>query len=176
MRQKSDKRHGVCKWVHISTYNKINSNVTIRINKGIAKSRAILHARVHTLSHSKVDSNVTIHSVENPCIAMWQGAYSSLVQVKLIRLSLYSSFNYSEHRYVRGCSAIGPRMLGCRRLITLSTGGPTILGHHSSVPANNDDAFAKLHLYFFTFLLSVIRTRRICLILNKYWIFNVRLS
>ena len=25
---------------------------------------------VHTLSHSKVDSNVTIHSVENPCIAM----------------------------------------------------------------------------------------------------------
>ena len=157
MRQKSDKGHGVCKWVHIPTYNKVNSNVKIRINKGIAKSRAIfnnVHAQVHTLSHSKVDSNVTIHPVENPCIAIWQGAYSSLVQVKLIRLSLYSSFNYFEHRCVHGCSAIGPRMLGCRRLITLSTGAQTILGRHSSVPANNDDAFAKLHLYFFTFLLA----------------------
>ena len=73
VRQKSDKGHGVCKWVHIPTYNKIKSIVTIGINKGIAKSRAIfnnVHARVHILSHSKVDSNVTIHPVENPCIAM----------------------------------------------------------------------------------------------------------
>ena len=143
--------------VQMGAHTNINSNVTIRINKGIAKSRAIfnnVHAQVHTLSHSKVDSNVTIHPVENPCIAMWKGAYSSLVQVKLIRLSLYSSFNYFEQSCVHGCSAIGPRMLGCRRLITLSTGGQTILGHHSSVPANNDDAFAKLHLYFFTFLLA----------------------
>ena len=59
--------------VQMGAHTNINSNVTIRINKGIAKSRAIfnnVHARVHTLSHSKVDSNVTIHPVENPCIAM----------------------------------------------------------------------------------------------------------
>ena len=47
-----------------------NSHKHCLLNEGIAKSRAILHARVHTLSHSKVDSNVTIHPVENPCIAM----------------------------------------------------------------------------------------------------------
>ena len=52
----------------MGAHTNINSNVTIRINKGIAKSRAIfnnVHAQVHTLSHSKVDSNVTIHPVSS---------------------------------------------------------------------------------------------------------------